>query len=124
MAAPISGLVGSEADQRAGRCANQGAEYAVLVAPLSIAACCGVPLPIRCEAYCWQVASSAWNCSKVLPSAGSAMTLGPDGGAMARAAEHERRDQESNGCCRVMHGFHPDAGSTMRQVPLDCKVCF
>ena len=31
---------------------------AALAGPLSLTACCGVPLPIRSEAYCWQVASS------------------------------------------------------------------
>src|SRR5262245_46661857 len=84
MAAPIAGS-SAATPIRAPAAAPTAVPTAALATPLSLAACCGVPLPIRFEAYCWQVASSAWNSSKLLPSAGRAMTLGPDGGATAQA---------------------------------------
>src|SRR6266508_5918383 len=36
-------------------------------------------VPVCCNAHCRHTASSAWNCSKLFPSPGSTMTLGPEG---------------------------------------------
>src|SRR5689334_9172040 len=84
MAAPTAGLPAA-APMSAPAAAPTTVPTAALVTPLWFAACCGEPLPIRAEAYCWQVPSSCWNCSKLLPFAGRVMTLGPVGGATAQA---------------------------------------
>src|SRR5690242_3076878 len=84
MAAPIAGSPAA-APMSAPAAAPMTVPTAALVTPLWLAACCGEPLPIRLDANCWQVASSCWNCSKLLSFAGRAMTLGPDGGATAQA---------------------------------------
>ncbi|MEJ0070028.1 MAG: hypothetical protein WDO24_16385 [Pseudomonadota bacterium] len=83
-AAPSPGLPAA-APRAAPAAAPTAVPTTALPTALWVAASDGAVPPVWTEAYCRQLASSCWNASKVLSLPGSAMALGPVGGATVQA---------------------------------------